>query len=163
MPPSKTTPSGRTPRLRSLAHALDFRETFREIWAGCIYLFDKIRGREPRHDFGARRTAHYEHAFGQARPAPGKPHKPQQDAGAKAQKKQKAGSTPTSDITINQQVDVDVAGERQWLGLGDDYGYGLGYFRRERSDALSIQIERELQKRGYPSGASAKNPVASGQ
>jgi len=46
-------------------------------------------------------------------------------------------------------VDVDVGGERQWLGLGDDYAYGLGYAsRREKSDGLGEAIEKELRKRG---------------
>ena len=45
----------RTPRLRSLAHAFDFRETFRELWAGCLYMTDKARGKET--DGEARRKA----------------------------------------------------------------------------------------------------------
>ncbi|KAJ2931295.1 hypothetical protein H1R20_g5808, partial [Candolleomyces eurysporus] len=146
-PASKDPPPQRTPRFRSLGHALDFRETFREIWTGCIYMFDKMRGREPSPDFSARRAAHYERAFGQSRPS-------QLENKVKVEgvaKKSKLNSklTPSSDITVNQQVEVDVAGERQWLGLGDDYGYGLGYFRRERSEGLSVQIEKELQQRGY--------------
>lgn len=111
-------------------------------------MFDKMRGKEPSPDFSARRAAHYERAFGQSRPSQPE-NKAVVDAGAK-----KSKLTPSNDITVNQQVEVDVAGERQWLGLGDDYGYGLGYFRRERSEGLSVQIEKELQQRGYGAGAS---------
>ncbi|KAK0504541.1 hypothetical protein EDD18DRAFT_1397256 [Armillaria luteobubalina] len=46
---------------------------------------------------------------------------------------------------------VDMGGQRQWLGLGSDYGYGV---RRERSDSLEVQIERELERRGYGSRKS---------
>ncbi|KAG2015794.1 DUF300 domain-containing protein [Coprinopsis cinerea AmutBmut pab1-1] len=146
---SKDSPPNRTPRLRSLGHVLDFRETFREIWIGCIYLFDKMRGREPTPDFGVRRAAHYEEAFGRPRPSV-----PPQKAARKSnapKKMQKPRPGEPMDITINQQVEVEVGGERQWLGIGDDYGYGLGYFRRERSEGLSAQIEKELQNRGYSS------------
>jgi hypothetical protein len=56
------------------------------------------------------------------------------------------------EVQVVESVDVDVAGEQQWLGLGDDYVYGLGYARREKSEALGLQIEKELQKRGYGPG-----------
>ncbi|KAJ2916305.1 hypothetical protein MD484_g4124, partial [Candolleomyces efflorescens] len=152
-PASKDPPPRRTPRFRSLGHALDFRETFREIWIGCVYMFDKMRGREPSPDFSARRAAHYERAFGQSRPSQIEP-KAAVEGGVK-KAKSKPQLSPSNDITVNQQVEVDVSGERQWLGLGDDYGYGLGYFRRERSEGLSVQIEKELQQRGY--GADYNN------
>ncbi|KAH9073080.1 organic solute transporter Ostalpha-domain-containing protein [Lactarius deliciosus] len=89
---------GRTPRLRSFAHAMDFRETFRELWTGLAVL---------------------ENAFDKSR----------------------------------EQV-WHVDGERQWLGAGDEYDYGLS--RRERSEALGVVVERELEKRGY--GPSGVNP-----
>ncbi|KAG5633983.1 hypothetical protein H0H81_004047, partial [Sphagnurus paluster] len=123
---------------------MDFRETFREIWAGCIYIFDKIRGREPAPDVGPRRIAHYEEAFGRPRLSelkvglnPDKPHE------------ETSPTLPVVKIGIEEELNVDVEGERQWLGIGDDYGYGIGYIRRERSDSLSVQIEKELKKRGY--------------
>jgi hypothetical protein len=52
-------------------------------------------------------------------------------------------------LEVDKAVEVEVAvdGERQWLGVGDDYGYGLS--RRERSETLDAQFERELEKRGY--------------
>jgi hypothetical protein len=37
---------------------------------------------------------------------------------------------------------------RQWLGYGNDYGYGIF---REKSDDLETQIGRELERRGYGS------------
>jgi hypothetical protein len=162
-PKSKDPPPSRTPRFRSLGHALDFRETLREIWVGTVYMFDKFRGREPRHDFGARRHAHYEEAFGQTRPAqtatPAGDKNGKLPAGKTGKDDPKA--SPASEIAINREVEVDVSGERQWLGLGDDYGYGLGYFGRERSDALSVQIEKELQIRGITSGAFRASPIYS--
>lgn len=143
-PDSKDLEPQRTPRLRSLGHVMNFRETFREIWVGCIYIWDKIRGREPTPDVGARRIAHYEGAFGRPRASYLKRNNDNQVA-AREQKP----TLPVVEIAVDEQVDVDVEGERQWLGVGDDYGYGLGYIRREKSDDLAVQIERELEKRGY--------------
>jgi hypothetical protein len=50
---------------------------------------------------------------------------------------------------VDKEVEVTVAvdGERQWLGVGDDYGYGLT--RREQSETLGIQFDKELEQRGY--------------
>ncbi|TFK23673.1 DUF300-domain-containing protein [Coprinopsis marcescibilis] len=146
---SKDAPPERTPRLRSLGHALDFRETFREIWIGCIYLSDRLRGREPKPDFGARRAAHYEEAFGRSRPPQNHPGRAGKKAAIQGKPSPQQRPTDAMDISINQEVQVEVGGERQWLGVGDDYGYGLGYFRRERSEGLGVQIEKELQQIGY--------------
>lgn len=57
-------------------------------------------------------------------------------------------------LAINMQVEetVHIGEERQWLGVGDDYAYGLGYHsrrEREKSDGLEEQIETELAARGY--------------
>jgi hypothetical protein len=117
-------------------------------------MFDKMRGKEPSPDFSARRAAHYERAFGQSRPSQIEPKAGLEGGGVK-KAKSKPQLSPSKDITVNQQVEVEVSGERQWLGLGDDYGYGLGYFRRERSEGLSVQIEKELQQRGYGAGKCA--------
>ncbi|EPQ55002.1 DUF300-domain-containing protein [Gloeophyllum trabeum ATCC 11539] len=119
-------PPERTPRLRSLGHAFDFRETLRELWDGCVYMWYRFRGKET--DVLTRRSAVMEDVFGRSRvvwPAPEK------------------------GVRMEVEETVDVGGERQWLGVGDDYGYGLGYIRREKSEALEDQIEKELQKRGY--------------
>lgn len=55
----------------------------------------------------------------------------------------------TKGVEVVEEVDVDIGGERQWLGVGDDYAYGLAYAsRKERSDGLGEAIEKELVKRG---------------
>lgn len=59
-------------------------------------------------------------------------------------------------IEVEQRVDIDR--ERQWLGLGDEYGYGL--WRQEKSEDLEVQIERELERRGYSTRAfSSSHPI----
>jgi hypothetical protein len=137
---------------------MDFRETIKEIWTGCVYVVDRIKGREPTSDKGARRVAYLEDIFGRARARPahivcGK------DESAKRTlwglgAKEKGSQVAPLEVEVVEQVDVDVEGERQWLGLGDDYAYGLGYARRERSDGLEEQIEQELQRRGFSLGAT---------
>lgn len=125
---------------------MDFRETFREIWGGCIYVFDKLRGKEPTLDVGARRVAHYESAFGRARPSQiASKSKLNFDPEPNAEKTSPA--LPAVEIEVEEHVDVE--GETQWLGTGDNYGYGLGYIKRKRSEGLEAQIEKELEKRGY--------------
>lgn len=143
----------RTSRLRSLGHALDFRETFREIWIGCIYLLDKVRGKEPSPDFGVRRAAHYEEAFGRPRLAYAGPEKTPKGSHNLGEK------LAAHPALVNQEVQIEVGGERQWLGTGDDYGYGLGYLRRERSEGLAAQIERELGSRGIGLRPSHDEPT----
>ena len=47
-------------------HALDYRETFRELGEGCIYLWERMRGHDPeRRDI--RRVGDLEVAFGKER------------------------------------------------------------------------------------------------
>jgi hypothetical protein len=136
--PKSTGPIGRTPRLRSLGHAMDFRETFREMWSGWLYIICKIHGKEPVSDMGAKRIAYYQEAFGRPRVL-----------GARRSKmtvsERKSIPDLPVEVDIEEHVDADIGGEKQWLGLGDNYGYGL---RRERSDGLEIQVERELERRG---------------
>ncbi|KAJ7039115.1 organic solute transporter Ostalpha-domain-containing protein [Mycena alexandri] len=125
-PKSKAPPPTKTPRLRSLANVMDFRETFREIRTGCIYIVDKIRGREPTPDVGARRFAHYESAFGRPRPS----------------------NLPTSKMAENGDAEKGLLSNREdvpRLGLPGHSN------RREKSEGLEIQIERELERRGYGS------------
>jgi len=154
-PRSKSPPPSRTPRLRSLGHAMDFRETFREIRIGCVYLWEKIRGQEPTPDLIVRRAAHYEGAFGRPRTAHGATGRHLVDGDAKPVDKDTV--EPTSPwIDAEERVDVD--GERQWLGLGDEYGYGL--WRREKSEDLEVQIERELERRGYELNIAGHGHIA---
>jgi hypothetical protein len=131
-----------TSRLRSLGHALDFRETFREIWSGCLYMAHKMRGKEPISDVGAKRIAYHKAAFGRSRaPAARKTE-------IKVPERKREPAYPV-EVEIEEQVDVDIGGERQWSGLEDNYGYGLRYFQRERSDELEVQVRRELERCGY--------------
>ena len=59
------------------------------------------------------------------------------------------GKSDTKGVHVVEEVDVDIGGERQWLGVGDDYAYGLAYAsRKEKSDGLEEAIEKELVKRG---------------
>ncbi|KAJ7129004.1 organic solute transporter Ostalpha-domain-containing protein [Mycena crocata] len=134
-PKSKAPPPVPTPRLRSLGHALDFRETFREIRVGWIYILDKMRGREPTPDMGARRIAHYESAFGRPRPS------------NLPTSKGFDGSDPNDaekGLLAPSARQLESRDDTPWLGLP-------GYERREKSEALEVQIERELQRRGYGS------------
>ncbi|TFK44434.1 organic solute transporter Ostalpha-domain-containing protein [Crucibulum laeve] len=136
-----------TPRLRSLGHAIDFRETFREIWVGCVYMFDKMCGRQPTTDLGVLRTAHYETAFGLPR---GLQLNREKNSVTPSKKVRNGRATlPAVEVEVDEAVEYEVEGERQWLGVGNDYGYGIGYLQREKSEGLEVQIERELKKRGY--------------
>ncbi|KAI0301579.1 organic solute transporter Ostalpha-domain-containing protein [Multifurca ochricompacta] len=114
----------RTPRLRSFAHAMDFRETFRELSAGLVYMWLRIRGAET--DPLARRVAVLEGAFDKSR---------------EKVWREGTGEAKRRGLEVDKAVEVEVDGEKQWLGLGDDYG---------------IQFERELEKRGY--GRSEPEP-----
>ncbi len=127
---------------------MDFRETIPELWAGCVYMWHKFRGKEPVLDIGAMRAAHYESAFGKQRPSRFR-RNTDDDGSDKDDINLKEPTLPKVQVEVEEQVEVDIAGEKQWLGTGDNYGYGLKFLRRERSEALEDQIEGELKKRGY--------------
>lgn len=111
---------------------MDFRETFRELWAGSVYMWRRTRGVET--DPHARRVAILENAFDKSREQVWRERRDEeQERGLQAGK------------AVEVQVDVD--GERQWLGAGDNYDYGLS--RRERNEALAVMVEREIEKSGY--------------
>jgi len=111
---------------------MDFREIFRELYAGSVYMWHRMRGVET--DPLARRIAVLEHVFNTSR--------------AEALRGRHGGvKEPIFEVDKAVEVEVAVDGERQWLGVGDDYGYGLS--RRERSETLDVKFERELEKRGY--------------
>jgi len=114
----------RTPRLRSFAHAMDFRETFRELHASLVYMYRRMRGVET--DPLARRMAVLENAFDKSRL--------EMRQGHPRYEKELV-------LEVNKTVEVAVDGEKQWLGVGDNDGYGLS--RRERSEALDIQFGKE--------------------
>ena len=109
---------------------MDFRETFRELYASLVYLWHRTRGVET--DPLARRIAVHENAFGKSRPE---------------MRREPPGEVKEVVMEVDTTVEVAVDGEKQWLGIGDNYGYGLS--RRERSEALGIQFEKELEKRGF--------------
>ena len=127
----------RTPRLRSFTHAMDFRETFRELYAGLIYMCYRMRGVET--DPLARRMAVLEHAFDKSLPE---------------MRRERPKEEKELVLKVDRTVEVAVDGEKQWLGVGDNYGYGLS--RRERSEALGMQFEKELEKRGYGHSCECK-------
>ena len=129
---------------------MDFRETFREIWVGCVYLFDKMRGKEPKPDFGVRRTAHYEVAFGRSRVLQGQNSLPLR--GTKRGDKEAKQSTPVIpavEIEVEREVSVEVEGHKQFLGLSQYDWYGV-HPDRKKSNGLEDQINHELQRLGYP-------------
>ncbi|KAL0065644.1 hypothetical protein AAF712_007285 [Marasmius tenuissimus] len=142
-------PALQTNRLRALGHAMDFRETFRELWAGCVYMWDKMRGREPEVDVMPRRQGYYENAFGRARPSAfgnvGSELREHEHTNGREGDREKEDPTfPSVRIDVDRQMHV--GGQREWLGAGSYYGYGV---HREKSDALEDQIEMELARRGY--------------
>ncbi|KAJ6497755.1 organic solute transporter Ostalpha-domain-containing protein [Mycena sanguinolenta] len=127
-PRSKLPPPTQTPRWRSLGHAFDFRETFREIRAGWVYITDKIRGREPTPDYGARRVAHYANVFERPRQS----HLPTDKMGETDAEKE---------LLSPSAVQMETP---PWLEIPRSN-------RRERSETLEVQIEKELERRGYGS------------
>jgi hypothetical protein len=138
--PYRLTPNAkRTPRLRSFAHAMDFRETFRELYASLVYMCRRMRGVET--DSLARRMAVLEHAF---------------DKNLPEMRRARPKEEKELVLEVDTTVEVAVDGEKQWLGVGDNYGYGLS--RREKSEALGIQFEKELEKRGYGCSSECKVP-----
>ena len=121
---------------------MDFRETFREIWIGCIYMYDKMRGKEPKPDFGVIRQTHYEEAFGRHRALPGKPHwSPRSDS---KHEELPEATFPTVEIEVEREIEIE--GQRQWLLLGKQNRLHPG---RERSEGLQEQFDKELQRLGY--------------
>jgi hypothetical protein len=133
----------RTPQWRSLGHAMDFRETFREIWVGCIYMFDSMRGKEPTPDFGVIREVHYRSAFGRQRPY--QTNLPQmQDRMISANDL----IFPAVQIEIDREVEVVINGKREWLLLGKP-DEKQGQSTDEKDEGLQEQIDLELVRRGY--------------
>jgi Organic solute transporter Ostalpha len=63
--PEGQKPSDQTPRVRSLMHALDIRDMWREIREGSLYMGKTIRGVEAEEE--ARRRTHFAKAMGRER------------------------------------------------------------------------------------------------
>ncbi|KAH9485156.1 Transmembrane protein 184-like protein [Psilocybe cubensis] len=131
----------KTPPWRSLAHAMDFRETFREIWIGIVYMFYKLRGREPITDLKVKREGHYSGAFGMQRPLPGDG----KSVSRQLEHRPKLNTATLPSVQIEVDKAVEVEGERQWLMLEDFDRRGL-HPKREKSDSLQEQIDRELER-----------------
>ncbi|KAG7090729.1 hypothetical protein E1B28_009820 [Marasmius oreades] len=138
---SEDLPPLPTNRLRALGHAMDFRETFRELWAGCVYMWSKMRGQEPKVDVVARRQGYYENAFGRARPSAFTT-TPSGNEGLN----DKDRDVMFPSVRVNVERTMEIGGRREWLGAGNYYGYGI---YREKSEELEEQIEAELARRGY--------------
>lgn len=84
---------------------MNFAETFRELWAGMIYMGRRFRGRET--DVQARRDAALEGVFGRSR--------------YEIMKKRAAYDEKTKDsvaVSVDVNEVVHVGEERQWLGVG---------------------------------------------
>lgn len=136
----------RLSRFRALVHALNFKETAVELWRGCVYMAHRARGRET--DRTVRRGAVFERLFGKHRWDLTRG----DGTGAPAGEKEKDGRQGSLDVGMEVEEVMHVGDERQWLGLGDEYAYGIGYHSRrlrEKSDGLEEQIEKELTARGY--------------
>lgn len=135
-------PPNRTPRLRSLAHAFNFKETIDELWVGIKYMWYRYKGRET--DVQARRHAVLEGVFGHSRIPTAKQNAQPSRRDAESEKERLTAAIAVQDT-------VHMGQER--LGVGDNYSRGLGWHsrhQREKSDGLGEQIERELTSRGYP-------------
>lgn len=137
-----------TPRLRSLGHALDFRETLREVWNGCVYIMRRFRGQET--DRGARRLAAKEEVFGGRDWGKGQSRRLDEELVLTTEKHELGPELQGLKIAVDVKQEVHVDDEMQWLGSGDGYVNGLILSRRECSAGLEEQIQLELERRGLP-------------
>ncbi|KIP11275.1 hypothetical protein PHLGIDRAFT_124932 [Phlebiopsis gigantea 11061_1 CR5-6] len=143
--PYRTSPYP-TNRWRAFLHAFNFVETLRELRSGTVYMFRRMRGREV--DMMARRQAALEGVFGQSRIQI-----QSSRVGPIVKKKPVMKEKEVLAINVAVEETVHIGEERQWLGIGDNYAYGLGYHTRrarEKSDELGEQINKELVTVGYP-------------
>jgi hypothetical protein len=119
---------------RALVHAFDFRETFRELVAGTLYLFHRAHGREPEADKVARRAAILEATLGVERTWH---HDPPRDREAEK-----------NHLRVRVDVDIEEVNE-----CGNEREERHRPFlrdpRRQKSEGLGENIERELQRKGY--------------
>jgi hypothetical protein len=108
-----------------------------------VYMGHRMRGVETEGDRIARRQGMLEVAMGKGRTMPA----------GQSQWNLHGGEVESLDVRVDvEEESYDTAGERQWLGVGDPYRA-----RREKSEALEDQIERELKKKGY---SMRKEPTA---
>lgn len=145
----------RTPRLKSLGHAMNPMEMFRELWAGVVYIFRKWRGKET--DKQARRLAAHQGVFGHSRSRIVSAASAQNESlirDHREKKREKQGLSQVEpgwldDVLVDVEREVYVGSERQWLGVGDYHDYVLGSITREKSGGFEDAVASELYKRGY--------------
>lgn len=148
----------RTPRLKSLGHAMNPMETFRELRAGTVYIFQKWRGKET--DKQARRVAAHQGVFGHSRsriPGDGSAQTESLIHNDQEKKREQRTTSPLSrvepgrlgEVLVDVEREVYLGSERQWFGLGDSHHYVLGSITREKSEGFEDAVARELYKRGY--------------
>jgi hypothetical protein len=148
----------RTPRLKSLGHAMNPMETFRELWAGTVYMIRMWRGKET--DKLARRVAVHQGLFGHSRSrilSDGPAQNESLIRSGREKKQEEKGASPLSqiepsgldEVLVDVEREVYLGSERQWLGVGDSHDYVLGSVAREKSDGFEDAVAKELYRRGY--------------
>ncbi|KAF9652079.1 DUF300-domain-containing protein [Thelephora ganbajun] len=156
----------RTPRLKSLGHAMNPMETFRELWTGIVYMFRKWRGKET--DKQARRVAAHQGVFGRSRSRILSDSSAQSESlirNSQEKKQEKKNVSPLSqvesgrldDVLVDVEREVYLGSERQWLGVGDSHGYVLGSVTREKSEGFEAAVANELYRRGYTLREASKH------
>jgi hypothetical protein len=128
---------------------MDFRETWREIVAGALWIWDWAHGRERRVDRGVWREVHLGEALGRGRPS----RMQGDEVGVE-------GLPPVEDDGERAAPDCDgwIGRHRTGYAKVDTRAYPFLSLelaherRREKSEALEVQIERELERRGYGLG-----------
>jgi hypothetical protein len=148
----------RTPWLKSLSHAMNPMETFRELRAGIDYMVQRWRGEET--DKQARRIAAHQGVFGHSRSRVLSDSSTQVNSLTRAgqeKKREKKAPSPLSqvesgrldEVLVDVEREVYLGSERQWLGVGNSRDYVLEDVTREKSGGLEDQVVRELYERGY--------------
>jgi len=148
----------RTPRLKSLGHAMNPMETLRELWAGAVYMFRRWRGKET--DKLARRVAAHQGVFGHSRSRVLSDGSAQNQSlirnGQEKKRDEKRVNSSSrvesrglDEVMVEVEREVFLGSERQWLGVGDNHNYILGSVTREKSEGFEDAVANELYTRGY--------------
>jgi hypothetical protein len=118
-PYRKTDPKFQTPRWKSLSHALDFRDYWRETADGSVYMWRKARGKEA--EIEARRLTHLEKAMGRGRSRLSASNNPPAAGGGAGQRRE---GRALLDDDLEEPWDFDATSptERQVLNLKLDTG-----------------------------------------
>jgi len=134
--PKDHTPEDQTPRLKSLTHAMDIRDMWREIRDGSVYMGRTIRGVEP--EMEARRRIHFAKVMGRERQLT--------DAKSLPPKRERASSTHLNDdeYELLNERRSKYERTRVWISeSGERFG---GDFENE--------VIQELRKRDLEFGRS---------